>query len=184
MRASTGWTLRRAVSSDAAAIAEVHVACWRQAYAGLVPDRMLAELSVDARSAAWTRILAECEQVPATTVHVACDAGRIIGFVCSGGQRSADLRERFEGEVSAIYVLRQAQGRGIGRALMTNAARDLRASGMHGAALWVLRDNWPARGFYERLGGEPAAERVDLRGQFSLAEIAYGWLVLRVLAGE
>ena len=184
MRPDTGWTLRHAAAPDAAAIAEVHLACWRQAYAGLVPDGMLAELSVDARAAVWTRILAGREQVPDTTVRVACDADRIFGFIGSGAQRSADLRERFEGEVSAIYVLHHAQRQGIGRALMASASRDLLARGMHGAALRVLHDNWPARRFYERLGGEPAAERTDVRSEVSLAGIAYACLVLTVLEGD
>ena len=184
MRPSRGWTLRRAAVADAAALAAVHVAGWGEAYAGLVPDHMLAALSVDSRAATWARILAERAQAPATTVHVACDAGRIVGFAASGAQRSAELRERFEGEVSAIYVLRRAQGQGIGRALMATAARDLLAGGLGGAALWVLRDNWPARRFYEHLGGEPAAERTDRRGDVCLAEVAYGWRALTLLAQD
>ncbi len=182
MHPSAGWTLRRAAIPDAADIAAVHVACWRHAYAGLVPDHMLASLSVGARAATWARILAERAQGPGTTVHVACEAGRILGFVACGGQRSAELRERFAGEVSAIYVLHQAQGQGVGRALMASAARDLLAGGMHAAALWVLRDNRPARRFYERLKGKLAAERMDVRGDVSLAEVAYGWRALTVLA--
>ena len=33
--------IRRAEPGDAAAIAAVHVAAWRETYAGLVPERML-----------------------------------------------------------------------------------------------------------------------------------------------
>ena len=37
---------------------------------------------------------------------------------------------------------------------MTLMAQDLLAREMRGAALWVLRDNEPARRFYEALGAE------------------------------
>ncbi len=51
--------MRDAVPGDARAIAGVHVASWRAAYAGLMPDTVLAGLSVEERTASWTRLLAE-----------------------------------------------------------------------------------------------------------------------------
>jgi ribosomal protein S18 acetylase RimI-like enzyme len=45
-----------------------------------------------------------------------------------------------------------AQGRGIGRALMADALETLAARGWRHAVLWVLADNAHARRFYERGG--------------------------------
>ena len=50
-------TVRGATADDARAIAEVHVASWRWAYRGQVPDRILDELSVDEREAIWRAAL-------------------------------------------------------------------------------------------------------------------------------
>jgi hypothetical protein len=41
--------IRRASQSDARAIAEVHVASWRETYRGIVPDAFLDALSVAER---------------------------------------------------------------------------------------------------------------------------------------
>ena len=42
-------TVRPAIPEDAPAIARVHVASWRETYAGIVPDEFLASLKVERR---------------------------------------------------------------------------------------------------------------------------------------
>ena len=49
--------VRPAVTRDAAAIAETHVACWRETYAGLMPEHVLANLDVEARRLMWKRAI-------------------------------------------------------------------------------------------------------------------------------
>ncbi len=44
-------TIRRARPADAAAIGAVHVAAWRSAYPGILPDDYLARLSVPRQAA-------------------------------------------------------------------------------------------------------------------------------------
>jgi len=45
--------LRAAVPADARAIAEIHVASWRSAYRGLLPDSLLDAMSVDELEQRW-----------------------------------------------------------------------------------------------------------------------------------
>ena len=49
-------TIRRATVDDADAIATVHIASWRGAYAGIVPDAFLASLDVAARAESITGV--------------------------------------------------------------------------------------------------------------------------------
>ena len=58
-----------------------------------------------------------------------------------------------------LYVLRSCQGRGVGRRLLADVARVLAANGAESLMLSVLRDNIPARAFYEHLGGKAEAPR-------------------------
>jgi ribosomal protein S18 acetylase RimI-like enzyme len=81
----------------------------------------------------------------------------------------------YDGEISAIYVLRASQRRGAGGRLMTTMALDLSGRGFAGAGLWVLRDNPTARRFYESLGGQVVDEREDRRAEAVFIEVAYGW---------
>ncbi len=170
--------IRRACAVDAEAIAAVHVAAWRETYAGLMAAEVLAGLSVDERSARWRCILGAPDPAIGTAAFVACaPSDSVVGFGSCGRQRSQELADAgFGGEFQAIYVLRAAQHRGVGRALMATMARDLASRCLQGGALWVLEGNQSARGFYEALGGRVVGEREDRRGEdLILAEVAYGW---------
>lgn len=166
-------TLRDAEPADAGAIATVHVAAWRETYAGLLPEEMLAGISVEAREAMWTRILANSG---GTLVFVAEDGGRVVGFGSCGDQRDQGLRDLgFTAEISAIYLLRPHQRQGLGAVMMRRMAHALAERGQEAGALWVLRENLAARRFYERLAGAVVAEKEEQRPQGTLFEVAYGW---------
>lgn len=174
-------TIRLAGPSDAAAIARVHVGSWREAYRGLLPDSLLDGLTVEARAARWTILLAPGE----AATFVATRDSAVIGFGSAGPQRDAVLREAgYAGEVLALYVLREGQRCGIGRALMGSMAGMLDARGCESLALWVLEGNAPARRFYEAVGGVAIGTKEERRGEETVREVAYGWRDLsRLVAG-
>jgi ribosomal protein S18 acetylase RimI-like enzyme len=168
--------LRMARPGDADGLGAVHVASWREAYAGILPDQMLKNLSVDSRTAMWTRILTDTATFPGTTVWVVEAAQGIVGFGSCGKQRDAGLAGNgFDGEISAIYVLRSFQKSGLGRSIMHSLAGTLHQRGYEAVTLWVLKENAVARAFYERLGGVVVSEKEDVRPTATLTEVAYGW---------
>jgi phosphoribosylanthranilate isomerase len=171
---AVGIQLRRAISSDAEALARVHVQAWREAYAGQVPDAVLDGLDPAERVAMWREALAWTTQV-----QLAIQDGDIVGFGASLPQPDASLP--FAGEISAIYVLRCAQRLGVGRKLMAAMAQDLLARGLSSASLWVLETNAPARRFYTELGGRQVARREQTREGYAAVGVAYGWDDVRIL---
>ena len=78
--------IRDAELRDARGIAEVHVRSWQAAYAGIVPDRDLAQLSVDQREQFWAQILSK--GVRATFVLVNRDL--VVGWSGFGPARDED----------------------------------------------------------------------------------------------
>jgi ribosomal protein S18 acetylase RimI-like enzyme len=169
-------SIRTATVADAAAIGSVHVEAWRETYVGIVPDHVLAGLSVDGRAAMWGRILCNPTALNESAAFVAERGGTIVGFGCCGVQRAEMLNAQgYGGEFSAIYVLRSSQHRGFGLALMSAMAQELRRRHLEAATLWVLRENPGARRFYERIGGEVVGEKEDIRDQRIFIEVAYGW---------
>ncbi|ALN71499.1 GNAT family N-acetyltransferase [Aureimonas sp. AU20] len=178
------FSLRPATPDDAEAIAALHVASWRETYDGLLPEAMLAELSVESRVELWRRILAPAHAAFGAAVWLAEEEGqgRLAGFGACGAQRDAELRRAgFDGEIGALYVLRAFQSQGLGRRLMGALAGHLGGSRRSGAALLVLRDNAPARRFYEALGGRTVGERSEPGPEGEIVEIAYGWADLQAL---
>ena len=170
-------SVRPARPAYAPSIGAVHVAAWRSAYAGILPDTYLARLSVARQAAHYDAAIRS-----GAGVHVAMATGedldgrggtmRIVGFTTSGLARG-----RYglaEGEIETLYVLDDWRDRGIGRQLMAAAAEYLAGRGCNSAFLWVLRDN-PSRWFYQRLGGKPAAEQLIRVGGQDVIQTAYVW---------
>lgn len=181
---NSGLVIRRAKASDAHTIASIHVAAWHEAYTGLLPAEMLSGLDVAGRAERWERIIASFSRENSGAAFLAVEADGAKGFVSVSRQRQQGLADRgYSAEITAIYVLEAAQGRGIGRALLRESTVHLRGSGHNAAALWVLEENTKARRFYEALGASPIAERQEVRPQTVLNEVAYGWNNLSVLLG-
>jgi GNAT superfamily N-acetyltransferase len=147
MRATT--VIRAARPEDARPVAEVHVASWRHAYRGLLPEDSLERLSIDDREATWLGVFADPD--PRSGAFVAEVEGRIVGFASFGPSRDEDAPDR-TGEVPAIYLDPAVLGTGVGRELFEAATMALRDAGFARANLWVLEANTPARRFYEKAG--------------------------------
>ena len=161
--------------ADAEALASVHVTTWRETYKGLLPDAFLARMSEAGFARRFRKSLTE----DAGVTLVAADRYGILGYASGGPSRRGIVGE---GEISVLYLLRQAQGRGLGRALLTETARALAAQGSTSLMISVLRENFGARGFYEHLGGmaEPARREPGPGGAL-LYEVAYRWPDIRRL---
>jgi GNAT superfamily N-acetyltransferase len=170
--------IRTARPGDQAGLALVHIESWRTTYRGLVPDEFLAKLSLEARERRWTRMLDTAQSDGHLILVAENEAGQIVGFADGGRQREADLP--YKGELYAIYLLQEAQGRGLGRLLMQTLARRLEEAGFEDLLLWVVTAN-PSCGFYERMGGQPIAAKPVEIGGLPLEETAYGWPDIRVL---
>ena len=174
------YRVRRAQSEDAPAIAYVHVECWATTYAGLLPEEYIASRTLESRTAMWQRALAE--PLPGRCCFVAIDAaGQLVGFAAGGPQPEADLP--YTGELYAIYLLRTAQGIGIGRQLAAHVASALAAEGHRTLLIWVLASN-PACRFYEALGGHPVSRRQVADAGVTLDEVAYGWEDIGAVAAQ
>jgi ribosomal protein S18 acetylase RimI-like enzyme len=164
--------IRDANVADAPGIARVNVDTWRSTYRGIVPDDFLDRLGHTVASVTWeARIKSGTNTF--TIVAVDDDAGNVIGYVSGGMERSR--HPEYDGEVYAIYVLEEFQGNGIGRALLIEGVRRLRALGFKSMLIWVLDENLSGCRFYERMGGAAIAAREIVIGGATLGETAYGW---------
>ncbi len=141
-------SVRRAHPEDAVAIAAVHVASWQVAYRGLLPDDVLASLSVDERAGQWATILG----APGPGHVVVADTGAgPVGFAQVGPSGAGDAPPA-TGELVTLYVHPDVWGRGLGRDLLRSALELLSHDGYQRATLWMLSTNDRARRFYLRQG--------------------------------
>jgi ribosomal protein S18 acetylase RimI-like enzyme len=164
--------VRLAVPDDGEAVARVQVDSWRAVYAGVVPEVVLAGLSVEQRAAFW-RGRIERPEVPERRLFVIEVVGSVVGFASTGPSRD-DGAAPGTAEVYAIYLAPAAWGRGHGRALFAAAVGDLGARGFARVTLWVLAGNERGRRFYEAAGMRlDGGTKVEAEGGAELLQVRY-----------
>lgn len=164
--------IRKAVPNDAPNIAKVHVDSWRTTYKDIMPEAYLAKLSYEQRTKLWE------SNMKRQTVYVAVNGqGEIVGFSV-GGKRTTKNYDAFDGELFAIYIRKEEQGKGIGKLLMQPVVSDLVEAGINSMIVLVLKDN-SSKHFYEKLGaGKIGTLEIRIAG-ILVDELVYGWDDLR-----
>ena len=134
--------IRHAEVGDARLLAECHVACWREAYGGVLPAERLAELTGDleARTQRWLDIL---RNEPRST-WVAITGAGILGFASTGPARDEEMAHL--PELYALYIRASEYGTGLADRLVRPAI------GVGPAYLWVAAANPRALRYYENIG--------------------------------
>ncbi|MEN5148824.1 GNAT family N-acetyltransferase [Pseudomonas orientalis] len=172
--------IRRALPSDASAIAQVHISSWQEAYRDLMPAHYLSGLTTTLaqREVHWSRLIAAGE----SNVWVADLDKQIVGWISVGASRDGDAAGADAGEVMALYVLARYWQTGVGLALWRAGLQDLMEQGYERVTLWVLADNERAIRFYRKAGcvEETGTERTLERGGVTLVEVRYGLPIIRV----
>jgi GNAT superfamily N-acetyltransferase len=182
--------IRAAEIDDASAMGRVMVEAWLSAHRGQMPDTLwrkrVEEWTPEVSAAAWARLLAEQAQGAATrtVVLVAEEAGEesdLLALVM--GDQDEEETSGSTAQVGALYVRSDRRGQGIGRALLSEAARELTALGFSALHVSVLTVNGPARAFYESMGGHEIGQRTFDEEGVLLPETVYAWPDITTLTG-
>jgi len=167
----TTLTLRDARPADAAELARLHVAVWRETYRHLAPADAFSALDEPRRRVFWQDKFAN----PAENqfVLLAEINGQLAGFALastSGNPQFGTLAE-----IKLLYVDSQFARQGIGRCLLTEIAQRLKNCGFTGVGLGVVEGNDPAIGFYSALGGKETGRYTDSGPLWLSPNIIYAW---------
>lgn len=164
-------TIRRAVPADAAALAELGAATFVETFGHLyTPEDLQAFLDESHTVEAYATVLAN----PDYALWIAEADGRAIGYAQAGrcGLPHADVRPE-DGELKRLYLLRDAQNGGTGRALMDAAMAWLLCDGPRTLWLSVWSENFGAQRFYARYGFDFAGEYEFIVGEQRDREFMY-----------
>lgn len=138
------WQLRPLALEDCDELGRLHMAVWRDAYAGIMPDDYLAGLSDERSADRWRAVASRPPDSAARTLVVVDEEGRLAGFGSAGPSRDEDAPT--EWELYAVNLAAAARGTGVADRLLDELLGD------RDATLWVVEDNARARAFYTRRG--------------------------------
>ncbi len=162
--------IRLARYADALEVASIHVHAWQAAYAGILADDYLVNLSVKEKTAYWEQVIQQGHE----KILVAESPDGIQGWVVYGHARDPDALPD-TGEIHAFYVCPKCWGQGIGHALWRECRGRLAALRCKEVTLWLLEGNQRAALFYESLGFayEFGSRQIFRLGGREVAELRY-----------
>lgn len=153
-------TIRPAALADAAAIGAVHVSVWRATYDDIAPQVLKDRLDTHRGAPYWSKELETLSQSSGIGDDVlVADCDGICGFVRYGSGLGITMDPW--GEIKHLYVSLDQQGKGVGAQLLRAALLALKSAGVATGHLAVVKQNVPARAFYEKQGGQVAGEFLD-----------------------
>ncbi|MFI5684298.1 GNAT family N-acetyltransferase [Streptomyces sp. NPDC051636] len=157
--------------ADCDRVSEIRVRGWQSAYQGLMPQSYLDALSVT-QDAERRRARFSAHARDGVVNLVAERDGEIVGWAAHGPHRAGGTRTG-DCELYAVYVDSAHHGSGAGRALLEKSVRQC-APAHARMFLWVLKENAPARRFYERAGfrADGAEEPFEVDG-VAVPEVRY-----------
>jgi GNAT superfamily N-acetyltransferase len=157
--------VRPAREADAAGLADVHAAAWREAYSGIIPALTL-ERMIARRGPAWWRGML------ARRLLLVLEVGGTVAGYASVAAASGRARPGVA-EIQELYLAPQYQGIGLGGRLFTAVLKTARRRGFGRALVRALDANDRAKEFYRRRGGRMIARTEETLGERALACIWY-----------
>jgi len=165
-----GITIRKVLLEDAYEYAALHIACWEDAYRGIIPDEYLDSMRSDIEQRA-ERCKQNISEPGDIEFYYITHGDEMVGRLVFSGSRDDDKPDA--GEVCAIYLLADHWGKSYGKQMMDFAAAALRSKGYKEIIVWVLEENSRARCFYEKYGFLYDGARKEIEIGKTLVEIRY-----------
>lgn len=160
--------IRRARFEDLRSVSEIVVASWKDAYRGIVDDEYLDGLTVEEN---YRRRAGNFTDDGFVVAEV---NGEVVAFCRYVFENAyADRFPDVDCELCALYVKPDCKGDGIGKRLIRFVMQDFKDRGYRRMLLWCFKDNFPARVFYEKMGGVYGGTGVVSRGGKDYDEVCY-----------
>lgn len=140
--------VRNVKKEDLRAVSEIAVRGWQTAYRGIIDDEYLDSLSIEEN---YQKRLKDYKE---NGFIVAELDSEVVGFCRYTLENlfSKDIPD-IDGEICAIYVKPELKRNGIGRELFKYVFNEFKKNGNKKIILWCLKENYPSRAFYEKMGG-------------------------------
>jgi len=158
-------SVRVAWSADAAAIAAVQVATWRETYAGLLPPEVVESLDAEQFADQWARSLDKPADAR-NRVLVALERNDVRGFAVTGPCTDPDADAVVDGEIAELVVAADVRGQGHGSRLLQASVDTLRQDRFTRAVMWLRVGDDASRRFLTEAGwaSDGAHRELDLDG--------------------
>lgn len=121
---------------------------WETTYRGIYPDEKIDKYDVDLNENKFKNMIKEQSQ----RLFVILSDSKIIGYIsCGKIMRAFDKHTH---DIGLLYLLKEYQGKGIGRQMFEFAKKELKNQGITEFIVSCNKYNIPAQQFYKKMGGQ------------------------------
>lgn len=138
---------RKAIPEDCLELAILKGQVWNTTYQGIYPEEKLSGYDVAKNEKIFQNIVSN----PDIELYVATDDTKIVGLMTCGKPYRPFMD--FQQEIALLYILKEYQRQGIGKAFFDIAKKQMAANGHSKFFLAVNSRNFDAQKFYEAMGG-------------------------------
>ena len=154
-----GYRIRESKLSDTESLGRVHSQVWQETYPGLMPAEFLSRRgSVEARTEMRRLIFASTTPLSCHLL-VENDEERVVGFGDCGPAK--ETGQFAPAEINTLYLLQEAQGKGLGKKLLFKMLTHLASKNFGAAALKTNAGSANSNAFYRHCGGQIAGQIKD-----------------------
>ena len=133
---------------DCWSLARLKRIVWETTYRGIYPDEKIDKYDVDLNENKFKNMIKEQSQ----RLFVILSDSKIIGYIsCGKIMRAFDKHTH---DIGLLYLLKEYQGKGIGRQMFEFAKKELKNQGITEFIVSCNKYNIPAQQFYKKMGGQ------------------------------
>lgn len=162
------YIIRRREQKDCKTIAHIVTVAWQQTYRGIVNDEFLDNLSINEKERGEKSFNKFNDKDNHQFVLVVDD--KIVGFIKVGITDYIEYEN--QGEIFALYIIKEYQGKGYGRELIKYGIDELKRLGCSKMIIGCLKDN-SSNEFYKHIGGKFIKTRIFKLPNQELIENVY-----------
>lgn len=160
--------IRNVKKEDIPGVVDIQISGWQTAYKGIINDSFLNSMNRE------ERIKQRNEDYHKGGFIVAELDKEIIGFCrFTDSNRFSPETPEADCELSGLYVKPNLKNNGIGTKMFQYVLKEFKKQNKTKMIIWCLKDNFPSRNFYEKMGGKVIKERTIAIGNKDYMEVGF-----------
>ena len=161
--------IRTATINDAEKVAKIKIEGWQTAYRGIIDDSFLDNMNINEEIDKRKNNIENGVDIIVAELN-----NEIVGFCLYRNYiKNSDSYPNANCEISSLYVKSSLKRKGIGTKLMQHVIQKLKNKGKTQMILGCLKENYPSRTFYERMGGKLLKTEKITFGNKEYEEVIY-----------
>lgn len=159
--------LESVTKEDLKEIATISVESWKTTYQGIVDQDYLDSLSIEKR---YERFLENYTKGPFIVAKI---EEKVIGFCRYSTKIKEERKDKFDSELTVLYVDPNYKRQGIGSALFQYVKKELQKENKHHMLICCLKGNKIGENFYTKMGGKIVGTSTTTFGEKEYEELNF-----------